>query len=396
MSNGVLLSQTELVISTIVIIAAILSPLYVLSTKLQDSQNEINLLHKQANDTLQLLSHDDQQMLALSPLLFSDTSIKNNILLNELINHTGNPIAMGQSHNNGIIFMTDAHFNDQGWGTQGYNASKLINATAIDAVPISSIQSRVIPEALTSPRFIIAQGFQWGDPILAISHSFPNIKFIVMTGTVSSSNVQSIYPEQQQGSFLLGALAGLMTKTNTIGFVGGETYPNIINIAEGYRAGAQYVNPNISVVTTYIHDFNNTTKGYNAAIRQINGGSDFEFHVADTSGQGVIKAAHDKGVYALGAVADQNHLSPNTVLSSFVVDMNKAYHNAITQPFVGIILHPGLERYANGPGPGIIYLAPFHSLDNKVPQQVKSKIQNITSDIISGRIKVPEVTTPSS
>ena len=120
-------------------------------------------------------------------------------------------------------------------------------------------------------------------------------------------------------------------------------------------------------------------------------------HTADTSGQGVIEAAKEIGVYALGAVADQSHLAPNIGLTSFVIDMKKAYtkvyDDMIHGRFVGNILRPGVEAGPNGTGDGIIYLAPFNS---EVPEVVKSKISELTSDIMSGRIVVPERNLPIS
>src|SRR5215472_12077002 len=134
-----------------------------------------------------------------------------------------------------VYLLTDAHFNDQGWGTQGLSSVSSLNASSVDGIPISDIVTSLIEHADKNPKMIIVQGFQWGDPILKIGGVYPNIKFVVMTGLVKTPNVVSIYPEQQQGAFLLGAVAAMMSKNHVIGFVGGEDYPNIVNIADGYE-----------------------------------------------------------------------------------------------------------------------------------------------------------------
>ena len=117
-------------------------------------------------------------------------------------------------------------------------------------------------------------------------------------------------------------------------------------------------------------------------------------HVADTSGHGVIQAAKEKGVYALGAISDQNKLASNTVLTSFVLDVEKAYEQAVkmvqTGNFSGQIFKPGLEADKGASGDGIIYLAPFHSLEDKVPEDVKVKLEELKQGIINGTIAVPE------
>lgn len=305
-----------------------------------------------------------------------------------------------------IAFVTDAKFNDEGWGAAGYNATQALKSkygldlTASDGIAIPDIESTLTDYADGGVKLIIAQGFQWGDPVLNVSPQYPNTKFVVMTGLVKRSNVASIFPMQQQGSFLLGALAAMMSKTGVIGFVGGETYPNIIDIEEGYKQGARLINPLVKILDVYLQDFNNPAKGKEAALAQINSGADFLLHVADTSGHGVIEAAQERGVYAFGAVADQNKLAPNTVLTSFMIDMDKAYDHIFKSvrdgSFVGNITKPGLEIGKGGPGDGIIYLAPFHNLANKVPSAVKARLNQLTEDIISGRIVVPERTTTTS
>jgi basic membrane protein A len=186
----------------------------------------------------------------------------------------------------------------------------------------------------------------------------------------------------------------MMTKTNVIGFVGGEEYPNVVNIFEGYKQGAEWVNHNITVVGTYLNDWDNPARGREAATSIIRQGADFMFHVADSSGQGVIQASDESGIYALGAVQDQNHLAPDTVLSSFVLDVDKAYDDAVRMVtegnFTGKIFRPGIELQRGSDGQGIVYLAPFHGLESKVPETVQEQLTRLTNEILQQKIKVPE------
>ena len=91
----------------------------------------------------------------------------------------------------------------------------------------------------------------------------------------------------QEGSFLLGALEGLMTETNSLGCVGGKAYPNIINLFEGFKQGAKLTNPNVKITCIYIGDFQSPFKGKEAALSLIDKGADFLFQAADLSGKGV-------------------------------------------------------------------------------------------------------------
>jgi basic membrane protein A len=118
------------------------------------------------------------------------------------------------------------------------------------------------------------------------------------------------------------------------------------------------------------------------------------FHVADSSGQGVIQASDESGIYALGAVQDQNHLAPDTVLSSFVLDVDKAYDSVVKMVmngnFTGNIFRPGIELQRGSDGQGIVYLAPFHGLESRVPESVQERLTKLTNEILQEKIGVPE------
>lgn len=324
------------------------------------------------------------------------------------IKSSDNPIIMPKQNDSTLItpknlkiaFLTDGLFSDAGWGAFGYNAAQAIQeeySYAVDVkenIPISKIEETLTDYAKAGYDLIISQGFEWGKPAIKVGKEYPNTKFVIFTGLVNSSNVASIYPMQQEGTYILGALAASMSKTGIIGFVGGEPYPNLINIYEGYKQGAFDINPKTKVLATYLYDWDNSTKGKEAALLQIQQGADVLLHVADTSGQGVIEAAKDKGIFAFGAISDQNKLAPYTILSSFVLDTEKVYDQVIKSVqygnFSGKIYKPGLEYEKDAPGVGIVYLAPFYSLEDKVPEKVKEHLLYLKQDIINGKITVPE------
>lgn len=302
---------------------------------------------------------------------------------------------------NKIAVVTDGLFTDRGWGTASFEGAKFLEAkyeyevAYEDNVAISDIESTLERYAEADYDLIIAHGFQWGDPALRVGKQYPSTKFVIFTGLVKSDNVASIFPMQQEGTFLLGALAGMTTKTGVIGYVGGDEYPNLVNIFEGYKQGAKHVKPDVKVVGTFLNDWDNPAKGKEAGISIIRQYDvDVLLHVADLSGQGVIQAAREEGVYALGAVRDQNELAPDTVLSSFVLDTEKAYDQAVQMVaknnFRGEIFKPGIEPEKGGSGDGIVYLAPFHNSDGTVPEEVKTRLAELMQEIQDRKIIVPE------
>ena len=299
-----------------------------------------------------------------------------------------------------IALLTDGLFSDSGWGAFAYNAAQSLeikygyDIDFKENVAIPDIEIILREYANAGYDVIIAHGFEWGTPAIKVGNDYSNTKFVIFTGLVNSSNVASIFPMQQEGTYLLGALAAMMSKTNVIGFIGGEKYPNLINIYEGYKQGARDIDSNITTLATYLDDWDNPSKGKEEALSQINDGADFLLHVADTSGHGVIEAAKEKKIFAFGAISDQHKLAPNTVLTSFVLDVEKAFDQAIKMiqkgNFSGQIFKPGLEASKGAPGDGIVYIAPFHGLENNVPKDIKVKLNQIKEDIINGKIIVPE------
>jgi basic membrane protein A and related proteins len=200
-----------------------------------------------------------------------------------------------------IALLTDSLFSDAGWGAFAYNAARALeknygyDVSFKENVAIPDIEITLREYANAGYDVIIAHNFPWGAPAIKVAKDYPNTKFVIFTGLVNATNVASIFPMQQEGTYLLGALAAMMSKTNVIGFVGGEKYPNLINILEGYKQGAKEINPNVRILSTFLDDWDNPIKGKEAALAQINdGGADFLLHVADTSGLGVIEAAKEK------------------------------------------------------------------------------------------------------
>ncbi len=301
-----------------------------------------------------------------------------------------------------VALVTDALFSDQGWGTNAYTAATNLSEKygfelgTAESVAIPDIESTLRDFAEQDYDLIIAHGFQWTDPALIVSPDYPDTKIFVFTGYASGPGVASISPLQQEGTFPLGALAGMLTETNVVGFVGGQPYPNLINIFEGFKAGAMYTNPDVEVLVSWTDDWDDPAKGNAAAEAQIAQGADILFHTADTAGQGMIRAAQDHGIYAFGAVLDQNvtlDWASDTILTSFVLDIEKSFDMAYTITnegnFEGVMIEPGIETGPGGPGDGIVYLAPFHEHEGAVPQDVKNNLDAIVSDIQNGHLVIP-------
>lgn len=159
---------------------------------------------------------------------------------------------------------------------------------------------------------IIGVGYSYAPALKKVAAEYPKVTFgIIDDDTIQAKNVADMVFHEEQSSYLAGITAAMTTKKNHIGFVGGVDTPLIHKFEAGYEQGAQSVNPKIKIETQYLTEtaadggFSSPDKGENAADGQIDAGADVIYHAAGLSGQGVIKAAAQHKVWAIGVDSDQ-------------------------------------------------------------------------------------------
>ena len=234
----------------------------------------------------------------------------------------------------------------------------------------------------------IATGFLMKNDCAVVAKEFPKNKFAIIDETVDAPNVVSLVFKEEQGAFLVGALAGLMTKTNIIGFVGGAEVYLIKKFEEGYKQGAKYVNPKIKVLTLYTsgpNPFGDPVQGKLNATSEIKQGADILFHAAGGTGVGVIEAAKENKVYVIGCDSNQDDVAPGTVLTSLIKNVDVAVSTTIKKMLEGKFT-PGIEKFGlkeNG-----VSLTDFKNTKDKIPAKVFDKLDDIKKKIINGEINI--------
>lgn len=287
---------------------------------------------------------------------------------------------------------------DGGWNASTYEGMQAmakemeIEFAYSEAVPLAEGQATIRDYASRGYQLVIANNFGYSDAAMKVAKDFPDVKFAVLTGRVSAPNLSSYDAGQREGTFLAGALAALMTKSGKIGVVGGVDMPSIIKAVEGFKAGARHINPTVQISTAYTGTFADVAKAKEAALAQISAGADIVAHVANQAGLGVLQAAKEKNVYALGTGIDQHAVAPKNVLSTALTDMTVLLRMVITDAKSGSygnkVVMPGLKE-------GVAGLAPFYELDSAVPAEVKQRLEQLTEEIKSGKLVVPESETKS-
>jgi basic membrane protein A len=247
---------------------------------------------------------------------------------------------------------------------------------------------------------VIGVGFIFTDDLTQLAREYPNTRFAGVDYSVATdkdgriipppSNLAALKFREEEGSFLVGALAGLVSKSKKVGFVGGMNFPLIHKFEMGYKAGVKAVCPDCEVIAQYAgvtpEAFRNPGKGKELALSQYQQGVNVIFHASGSTGLGVFEAARQTGKLAIGVDADQYNEAPGYVLTSMVKGVDNATFDVIRRVkegrFKGGIYQYGLAEN----GVGYVYDANNEKL---IPADVRARLEQLKQDIIAGRIKVP-------
>lgn len=236
---------------------------------------------------------------------------------------------------------------------------------------------------------IIAVGFLMKPALTKVAKEFPEKKFAIIDEVVDLPNVASLVFEEHEGSFLVGALAGMKTKTNKIGFIGGMDVPLIHKFEVGFTEGVKYTNPDAEIFIKYTGSssdaFHDPTKGKQLANTLYNKGVDIIYHAAGSTGNGVIAAAAENDKFAIGVDSNQNYMKPGHVLTSMVKQVDVAVFEIIKDVKQGEF-RSGIHRFGLENN-GVTYALDKYNKE-LITQEMKERLNQIKEKVISGEIKV--------
>jgi basic membrane protein A len=235
---------------------------------------------------------------------------------------------------------------------------------------------------------IVGIGFAQGSSMEKVSKEFPKLQFAIIDSVVKEPNVQSIVFKEHEGSFLVGMMAALASKSGKVGFIGGMDIPLIRKFQCGFEQGAKFANPKVTVSAnmtgTTPTAWNDPAKGAELAKSQFAQGVDVIFAAAGGTGVGVYQAAKDGKKLAIGVDSNQNHLHPGTMLTSMVKRVDLAVYDAFRE------VKPGITSLGLKEG-GVDYaMDEFNA--KLVTADMKKRVDAAKADIVSGKLKVIDYT----
>ena len=237
-----------------------------------------------------------------------------------------------------VAMLLPGSISDAGWNALAYEGLKAIEkqlgaeTSHAETRTPSDQEEQFRSYALDGYNIVFGHGYEFQDPAKAVAPDFPETIFITSSGGTITDNISPVNFRVEEPAYLLGMMAGMMTKTNKLGVMGGQNIPSVNSTFMAFEGGAKSVNPDVEVSWVYVGNWEDIGKGKELALAQINEGVDFIFPNADAAGLGAYEAAEifnksetaekeERMIYTFGANRDKSDISP-TVIANAVITPN--------------------------------------------------------------------------
>ena len=289
-----------------------------------------------------------------------------------------------------VGLITPGSVADAAWNSAAYQGLQRIRDSL--GVRISHVEARTPAEQSEALRtyavqgydLVLANGFEFQDAAERVSLEYPKTAFIVTSGRRAHANVAPLIFRLEEASYLAGMVAGGLTRTGVIGFLGGIELPPIEAAYQGWVNGAKAVNPKIQSRQIYLNSFDDAAAGREATLALIRAGADMFHHNADAAALGLFQAAKERpGVFIFGANADQSRLAADRVLGSAVIDLPHAFLLVASEVRSGRF-NPQVRVF--GLDGGVVSYTSNPRLDSLVPARLKARMRAAADSIVAGTL----------
>jgi basic membrane protein A and related proteins len=289
-----------------------------------------------------------------------------------------------------VGLITPGSIADAAWNSGAWEGLQLIRDTLDLAV--SHVEARTPSEQTEALRtyaaqgydLVFAHGFEFQDPAERVSGEYPSTIFIITSGRRAVGNVAPLIFRLEEASYLAGMVAGGLSRSHVLGFVGGIELPPIEAAYQGWVNGARAVDPEVRTRKIYLNSFDDAAAGREAALALIRAGADMFHHNADAAALGVFQAAKEsEGVFVFGSNDDQARLAPERVVGSAVIDLPRALLAVARQVKDGTF-EPKVEAF--GLASGVVRYVPNPALESMVHETLRSRVQAAADSIAAGTL----------
>jgi basic membrane protein A and related proteins len=293
-----------------------------------------------------------------------------------------------------VALITPGSIGDAAWNAGAYAGllqirdSLGLEISHVEAFTPSDQEEAMRTYAAQGYDLVFGHGFEFQDAAERVARTHPDVIFVITSGQRVSGNVVPLIVRLSEAAYLAGMVAGSITRSNRIGYVGGIELPPVKLAFEAWENGARAVNPGIDSRSTYLNNFDDAVAGREAALAMIRLGVDMLHHNADAAGLGVFQAARESpGVYVFGSNADQASLAPERVVGSAVIDLPRAFLMVAREVKEGRFT-PRVESF--GLESGVIRYVANPALDSLVSDALRARLQAAADSIIAGSLRVAD------
>lgn len=300
------------------------------------------------------------------------------------------------------LIISQSGLGDQSYNDLAYEGfQRGLAETGLEGRPVESkdvvAQASEILRRASDANFglVIDLEYAHGEPMLEVAKDYPDTKYVILNQVREAPNIASVLFQEQEGSYLAGVLAGLVTTDTSIkginpepiiGVIGGTRSAGIDKFIAGYVEGAKSVNPEVEVKVAYSNNFADPAIGLQMTKAMFEEGADIVYHVAGGTGMGVIQAAKEAGRYAIGVDTDQDGLAPGNVLTSMIKRTDVAVE-AVIKDYAGGNFSGG-KTLAFGLKENGVGLSEMKHTRDLIPAEILDKVEAAKQGILSGQIKV--------
>jgi len=288
-----------------------------------------------------------------------------------------------------VALLTPGPISDQSWNGGAYQG--LLRVRDSLGATISHIQTKTPAEFEEQFRqygaqgydLVFGHGFEFQDAAKRVAADFPRTVYVVTSGSSVASNVAGIEFGFADASYLAGLLAGAMTKTNVIGVIGGTELPPVKESFAAFARGANAVNGRVTVLTSYIGNWDDVSAGREQALAQIGRNADVLFQNADAAGLGVFQAAREtKKALVVGSNSNQNAVAPEITIASVVIDLPHAFLT-VAREVKSKSFKPRLIRL--GTQSDVVTLVINPAFQPRIPIAAMKAVDSVRAELAAGR-----------